>query len=100
MQPTWSPVSSPEVPIIKGYGSVREGPEESHKSGQRTGTLLLRRKTESRGCSAWRRRWGDLTVAFQCIKGGYKKDGERLLVGPVATGQGAMVKEVRFRLYK
>ena len=38
-----------------------------------------------------RRLWGDLIVAFQYLKGAYKKDGDKLLVVPVAIGQGVMV---------
>jgi len=35
-----------------------------------------------------RRLWGDLTAAFQYLKGAYKKDGE---AGPVVIGQGVTV---------
>jgi len=35
--------------------------------------------------------WEDLIVAFQCMRGASKKDGERLSLTPVVTGQGAMV---------
>lgn len=35
--------------------------------------------------------YGDLTVAFQYIKGAYEKMQRNLLLGPVMTGQGAMV---------
>ena len=38
-----------------------------------------------------RRLQGDLTAAFQPLKGGYKKVGTDFLVGPVAVGQGVMV---------
>ena len=38
-----------------------------------------------------RRLWGDLIVAFQYLKGAYKKDGDKLLVVPVAIGRGVMV---------
>lgn len=33
----------------------------------------------------------DLTVAFQYLKGAYKEDVDRLLVGLVETGQGVIV---------
>jgi len=33
----------------------------------------------------------DLIVAFQYLKGACKKDGDKLLAGPVVTGQGVMV---------
>ena len=38
-----------------------------------------------------RRVHGQLILAFQYIKGAYKRDRERLLPGPVAIGQGVMV---------
>ena len=34
---------------------------------------------------------GDLIAAFQYLKGAHKKDGDKLLAGPVAIGQGVMV---------
>ena len=34
---------------------------------------------------------GDLIAAFQHLQGSYKKDGHKLLAGPVVIGQGAMV---------
>jgi len=34
---------------------------------------------------------GDLIAAFQHLQGAYKKDGHKLLAGPVVIGQGAMV---------
>jgi len=37
-----------------------------------------------------RRLQTDLTAAIHHLKGAYKKDGDRLLVGPVVTGQGVM----------
>ncbi|GAB0178950.1 hypothetical protein GRJ2_000360300 [Grus japonensis] len=38
-----------------------------------------------------RRLQGDLIVAFQYLKGAYKKDGDKFLVGSVVIGQGVMV---------
>ena len=38
-----------------------------------------------------RRLCGDLIAAFQYLKGIYKTDGDRTLVGPVAIGQGVML---------
>jgi len=35
-----------------------------------------------------RRLQGDVIVVFQYLKGAYKKDRERLLPGPIVTGQG------------
>ena len=37
-----------------------------------------------------RRLWGNLSVAFQYLKGAYRKDGENILARPVVTGQGVM----------
>jgi len=37
------------------------------------------------------RLWGDLTMAFQYLKGAYKNDGDIFLVGLVAIGQEVMV---------
>ena len=37
-----------------------------------------------------RRRWGDVIVAFQYLKGAYKKDGDRHF-SRVVIGQGVMV---------
>ncbi|KAK4829316.1 hypothetical protein QYF61_003192 [Mycteria americana] len=48
-----------------------------------------------------RRLWGDLTVAFQYLKGAYKKDGDRLFNRPCSNrtrGNGFKLKEGRFRL--
>ena len=48
-----------------------------------------------------RRLRGDLTAAFQYLKGAYKKDEDKLLAGPVALQQGIIffkLKEGRFRL--
>jgi len=47
-----------------------------------------------------RRLRGDLTVAFQCLKGTYEKDGERLVSGACCDrtiGNGFKLKESRFR---
>ncbi|KAK4806794.1 hypothetical protein QYF61_005590 [Mycteria americana] len=48
-----------------------------------------------------RRLWGDLIVAFQYVKGAYKKDGERLFTRACSDrtrGIGYKLKEGRFRL--
>lgn len=48
-----------------------------------------------------RRFWGDLIVAFQYLKRGYKKEGDRLFSRVCfdrTTGNGFIVKEGRFRL--
>ncbi|KAK4822951.1 hypothetical protein QYF61_024248 [Mycteria americana] len=48
-----------------------------------------------------RRLWGDLVVAFQYLKGAYKKDGDRLFSRACSNrtrGNGFKLKEGRFRL--
>ncbi|KAK4831869.1 hypothetical protein QYF61_019881 [Mycteria americana] len=48
-----------------------------------------------------RRLWEDLLAAFQCLKGPYKKDGDRLFSRPCCDrtrGNGFKLKEGRFRL--
>ena len=45
-----------------------------------------------------RRLQGDLTAAFQYLKGAYRKAGEGLLSQSVVPGQGFKLKEGRFRL--
>jgi len=42
-----------------------------------------------------RRLQGDHIVAFQYLKGAYKKDREDILLRPVVTGQGAMVLNLK-----
>ncbi|GAB0209638.1 hypothetical protein GRJ2_003429500 [Grus japonensis] len=48
-----------------------------------------------------RRLWGDLIVAFQYLKGAYRKDGEGLFIRECSDrtrGNGFKLKEGRFRL--
>ena len=50
-----------------------------------------------------RRLWGDLIAAFQCLKGAYKKDGDRLFSRACCNrtrGNGFKLKEGRFRRNK
>ena len=57
--------------------------------------------SESWGCSAWRRLQGDLRVAFQHLKGSYKKEADRLfhrVYGDRTRGNGFKLKEDKFRL--
>ncbi|GAB0180752.1 hypothetical protein GRJ2_000540500 [Grus japonensis] len=52
-------------------------------------------------CSAWRRLWGDLIVAFQYIKDSYKKDGEIFFTRACSDrtrSNSFKLKEGRFRL--
>jgi len=48
-----------------------------------------------------RRLWGDLIVAFQCLKGAYKQEGQRLFMwvdGDRTRGTGFKLRQGRFRL--
>ena len=63
-----------ESSVQKRHGHVGAHPEEGHKNDPRGGTP----RWESWGYSFWRRLWEDLRVAFQYLKGGYKKEGDRL----------------------
>ena len=61
----------------------------------------LQRQPESWGCSAWRRLWGDLRVAFQFLKGGSKKERDRFFSRVCCDGtmgNSFKLKEGRYRL--
>ena len=71
-----------EPPAQERHGPAGAGPEEGHKNDQRDGTPLLQGKAERElGLFSLekRRLWGDLMVAFQYLKGAYKKDGDKLV---------------------
>ncbi|KAK4815832.1 hypothetical protein QYF61_008435 [Mycteria americana] len=90
-------------PQHRRHGAVGAGPEEGHKNDEGDGTPLL-------GGTAERvvvvqpgeeKALGDLIVAFQYLKGAYKKDGDRLLsraCNDRTRGNGFKLKEGRFRL--
>ena len=64
-------------------------------------TSLLKKTWESWGFSTWSRLQRDIVVAFQYLKWGYKKDGERLLISVCsdrARGNSFKLKGHRFRL--
>ena len=53
------------------------------------------------GCSAWRRLWGDVIVAFQYLKGAYRKAGEGLCKRAGSNRMrrhGFKLEECRFKL--
>ena len=62
----------------------------------------IRKVWETWCCSAWRRRLrGDIIVAFQYLKGAYRKDGHRLFSRACCKrtrGNGFKLKAGRFRL--
>jgi len=65
--------------------------------------LSYRDRLKQLGCSAWKREGlqGDLIVAFQCLKGSYKKEGNRhfsRVCGDRARENGLNLKKGTFRL--
>ncbi|KAK4822414.1 LOW QUALITY PROTEIN: hypothetical protein QYF61_015161 [Mycteria americana] len=90
----WSPQYSKDMDPLERV--QREG----HKNAQRDGTPPLLRGLGWLSLEERRLR-GDLTAAFQYLKGAYKKDGGRLFsraFSDRAGGNGLKVKEGRFRL--
>ena len=82
-----------ESSVQERHGPVGAHPEEGHKNGPRDETPHLWGQAESWGCSTWRRFPGDWRVAFQNLKGSYKKEGDSL-AGTAVTRQGEMVSEM------
>ena len=85
-----------ESSVQERRGPVGEHPEEGHKNDPRDGkTSPVRTGWESWGSSDWRVLWGDLIVAFQCLKGSNRKEGDRLFSRAVMTELGEMVSSVK-----
>jgi len=68
-------VSRSEAPDTR-CAAVGVGPEEGREEDQRTGAPLLRRKVGSFSLEK-RKLQGDITVAFQYLRGAYKQEGDQ-----------------------
>ena len=78
-------------------GRVGAGPEEARKAVQGLEPLCSEDRLRELGLFSLekRRLWGDLTAAFQCIKGAYKKDGDRLFIRACCDGTRGNVFKVK-----
>ena len=90
-------------PSAQGHGPVGAGPEEGHKNDPRAGAPLLQDRLRELGLFILekRRLWGNLIVAFQYLKGDYRKDGDRYFRGACCNRtrvNGFKLKEYRYRL--
>ncbi|KAK4818784.1 LOW QUALITY PROTEIN: hypothetical protein QYF61_019130 [Mycteria americana] len=81
----WSPQHNKDMDLLGA------GPEEGHKNDQREGLRELGLFSLEK-----RRLRGDLIVAFQYLKGAYKKDGDRLFSRACCNKQGTRHKEEIF----
>jgi len=64
------------LPAQEGCGTVGVGLKEGHDSGQRTGAPPMKKAEEVRLAFLGKENaLGDLTAAFQYLKGAYKQDG-------------------------
>ena len=62
----------------------------SHNDAQRVGAPLLKDRLRQMELFSleMRRFWGDLTVAFMCLKAAYEKEGKRLFIWPQRQNKG------------
>ena len=92
-----------ESSVQERHRPVGAHPEEGHKNDPRDGTPLLQGQAERAGAvqHGEEKALRDLRAAFQYLKGGCKKEGDRLLSRGCCDrtrGNGFQLKEGRFRL--
>ena len=88
-------------PTQEGHWAIGAGSEEGHEDDQRAGASLLQEQPVRVGAFQKRRLWGDLIVAFQYLKGAYRKAGKGLLIRAGSDrmrGNGFKLEKGRFRL--